>query len=111
MRGWVVVIIAIVCLIVGGIGGTMLGGGAGAGFGVVAGLLSGSQAGVCLAVETAKEQGILAQDKANALVSATIGKIKSVLPANVVQGITWMTNEQDCANKVAGLKQKVAASK
>jgi hypothetical protein len=111
MRGWVVVIIAIVCLVVGGIGGTMLGGGAGAGFGIVAGLLSGSQAGVCLAVETAKDQGILAQDKANALVSATIGKIKSVLPANVVQGITWMTNEQDCANKVAELKQKIAASK
>ena len=59
MRGWVVVIIAIVCLIVGGIGGAMLGGGAGAGFGIVAGLLSGSQAGVCLAVETAKEQGYL----------------------------------------------------
>ena len=53
MRGWVVVIIAIVCLVVGGIGGTMLGGGAGAGFGIVAGLLSGSQAGVCLAVEPA----------------------------------------------------------
>jgi hypothetical protein len=63
------------------------------------------------AVETAKEQGMLAQDKANALVSATIGKIKSVLPANGVQGITWMANEQDCANKVAELKQKVAASK
>ena len=111
MRGWVVVIIAIVCLIIGGIGGTVLGGGAGAGVGIVAGLLSGSQAGVCLAVETAKEQEILAQEKANALVSATIGKIKSVLPANVVQGITWMTNEQDCANKVAELRQKVAASR
>ena len=111
MRGWVVVIIAIACLIVGGIGGAVLGGGAGTGLSIVAGLLSGSQAGVCLAVETAKEQGILAQDKANTLVSATIGKIKSVLPANVVQGITWMTNEQDCANKVAELKQRVAASK
>jgi hypothetical protein len=111
MRGWVVVIIAIVCLIVGGIGGAVLGSGAGAGFGIVAGLLSGSQAGVCLTIETAKEQGMLAQDKANALVSTTIGKIKSVLPANVVQGIPWMANEQDCANKVAELKQKVAASK
>ncbi len=104
MKGWIVVVIAVICLFAGGIAGALIVGGKAAGVGVAAGLLTGSQAGVCLAVETAKQQGMLAPAAADAVINTTVAKIRRTASPEVASELRWIGNERDCAEIVAKMR-------
>lgn len=100
-----VVVIAIVCLLVGTfVGGKMILG-TSAGLGVGAGLIVGSQAGVCLAVETAKEQGLLSVEQIDQLIKNTVTKIRAKSNISETAEFKWLGSEKDCAAMVAKIAE------
>jgi hypothetical protein len=101
-------IIVILCLIVGGAVGGFLALGYGAGMGVASGLVIGSQAGVCLAVETAREQQLLTDENADQTVSAAIEKIKGRVALPPDSEFQWAGSEADCATMIAELQKALA---
>ncbi len=102
-------IIAILCLLIGGAIGGFLALGVGAGVGAGAGILVGSQAGACLAVESAKDQGLLTAKQVDQILGAAIGKIKGESKPPPDTPFQWVQNEADCAEMVAKLKQGAGA--
>ena len=96
-------LIAIVFLLIGGAVGGFLALGFGAGMGAGAGIVVGSQAGACLAVESAKDQGLLSAEQIDQVLAGAIGKIKSksALPADAEP--QWVGTAADCAAMIAEL--------
>jgi len=97
-------IIAIVFLLIGGAVGGYLALGYGAGMGAGAGIVVGSQAGACLALESAKDQGLLSAEQIDQVLAGAIGKIKgkAQLPQDAKR--QWVGTEADCAAMIAELE-------
>lgn len=109
MKTWMVIAIAVIALFAGGIAGALIVGGKAAGIGVAAGLLTGSQAGVCLAVETAREQGALAPSAADAVINTAVAKIRRSASPEVASEVRWIGNERDCATFVARMRDEAGS--
>jgi hypothetical protein len=98
------VIIGLICLIVGGVLGGFAALGFGVGAGAASGLIMGSQVGVCLAVEAAKQQGLLSTEGANRVVAETVAQIRRKarnVPADTK--IKWIRSEADCSAMIREL--------
>ncbi|WP_373510910.1 hypothetical protein [Thiocapsa sp.] len=104
-------ILALIFLLVGSAVGGFLALGFGAGMGAASGLVIGSQAGVCLAVETAQEKGLVTDPgQIDALIATTIGKIREqsgAVPAEA--GLEWISNAAQCRDIVRELVEGPAA--
>jgi len=97
-------IIAIVFLLIGGAVGGFLALGYGAGMGAGAGIVVGSQAGACLAMESAKDQGLLSPEQIDQALAGAIGKIKGKAQLPPDAKFQWVGNEADCAAMIAELE-------
>ena len=98
-------VIAIVFLLIGGAVGGFLALGYGAGMGAGAGILVGSQAGACLAVESAKDQGLLGSEQIDQVLAGAIGKIKGKAEPPADAKLQWVGTEADCAAMIAELEK------
>ncbi|MCG6896807.1 MAG: hypothetical protein LJE61_05155 [Thiocapsa sp.] len=98
-------ILALICLLIGSAIGGFLALGFGAGIGAANGLVIGSQAGVCLAVETAEEQGLVSDPaQSDALIAAAVAKIRDksgAVPAEA--GLEWIHTADQCRDMVRQL--------
>lgn len=91
------IILALVFLLIGGALGGFLALGFGAGMGAAGGLVIGAQAGVCVAAETANEQGLADQEALEGLVTTAIAKIRAKTSAVPVEaGIEWVEGNEGC---------------
>ena len=97
-------IIAIVFLLIGGAVGGYLALGYGAGMGAGAGIVVGSQAGACLAMESAKDQGLLSAEQIDQALAGAIDKIKGKAQLPPDAKFQWVGNEADCAAMIAELE-------
>jgi len=97
-------IIAIVFLLIGGAVGGYLALGYGAGMGAGAGIVVGSQAGACLAMESAKDQGLLSGEQIDQVLAGAIGKIKGKAQIAPDATLQWVGTEADCATMIAELE-------
>ncbi len=100
MKGF---LIAVIFLIIGG----AIGGFVALGLGSVAGLVTGSQAGVCLAVETAKSNGMLTAEQVDKVITDTVNSIRSKSSADAGKEIKWISSEKDCAEMVADITKSL----
>jgi hypothetical protein len=98
-------IIAIVFLLIGAAVGGYLALGVGAGMGAGAGIVVGSQAGACLAVEAAKDLGLLTAEQVNEVLNGAVAKIAD--GAKFPPEAKLIGGEADCAKVVADLKNGV----
>jgi hypothetical protein len=96
-------LIAIVFLLIGGAVGGFLALGFGAGMGAGAGIVVGSQAGACLAMESAKDQGLLSAEQIDQVLAGAIGKIKSKAELPPDAEPQWVGTAADCAAMIAEL--------
>ncbi|CRI68006.1 conserved exported hypothetical protein [Thiocapsa sp. KS1] len=98
-------ILALIFLLVGSVVGGVLALWFGFGIGAASGVVIGSQAGACLAVETAQEQGLVSDPgQIDALIATTIGKIREqsgAVPAEA--GLEWIGNATQCRDIVRQL--------
>jgi hypothetical protein len=98
-------ILALIFLLIGSAIGGFLALGFGAGMGAASGLVIGSQAGVCLAVETAQEQGLVSDaGQVDTLIATAVGKIREksgAVPAEA--GLEWISNAEQCRDIVRQL--------
>jgi hypothetical protein len=97
-------IIALICLVVGAAVGAFGAFGLGAGLGAGAGILVGAQAGACLALEAAKDRGLLEPSDVDALIADAASRIRSEAPADTPSDFHLVRSEADCAEMVAKLK-------
>jgi hypothetical protein len=97
-------IIAIVFLLIGGAVGGYLALGYGAGMGAGAGIVVGSQAGACLAMESAKDQGLLSAEQIDQALAGAIGKIKGKAQLQPDTEFEWVGTAADCAAMIAKLE-------
>ena len=84
MKGF---IIAVIFLVIGGIGGGLLALGMGAGLGAAGGLIVGSQAGVCLAMEMAKNDGLLTAEQIDKVIVDTVNTIRGKSSADSAKDV------------------------
>jgi hypothetical protein len=96
-------LIAIVFLLIGGAVGGFLALGFGAGMGAGAGIVVGSQAGACLALESAKDQGLLSAEQIDQVLAGAIDKIKSKSELPPDAEPQWVGTAADCAAMIAEL--------
>jgi hypothetical protein len=98
-------ILALVFLLIGSAVGGFLALGFGAGMGAASGLVIGSQAGVCLAAETAEEQGLVTDPaRIDALIADAVAKIRDksgAVPAEA--GLQWISNAAECRDIIRQL--------
>ena len=104
-------IIAIIFLVIGGAVGGFLALSVGKGVGAGAGLVVGTQAGACMAVEAAKERGLLSGQQINQVIADTVGKIKGKSTPKPDAPIQWVGNEADCAKMVAEMEKPAKSQK
>jgi hypothetical protein len=97
-------IIAIVVLLIGGAIGGFLALGYGAGMGAGAGIVVGSQAGACLAMQSAKDQGLLSTEQIDQILAGAIGKIKGKVQLPPDAKFQWVDTEADCAAMISELE-------
>ena len=64
----------------------------------------GSQAGACLAVESAKDKGLLSAEQIDQVLAGAIGKIKGKAQPPPDAKFQWVGNEADCAAMIAELE-------
>ena len=107
MKGF---LMAVIFLIIGAAAGGFIAMGVGAGFGAAGGLIVGSQAGVCFAMETAKSDGLLTAEQIDKVIADTVGKIRSKSSADAASDIEWISSEKDCADMVAKMEAESAKS-
>ena len=107
MKGF---LFAIIFLVIGGVIGGFLAIGVGAGFGAAGGLIVGSQAGVCFAMETAKSDGLLTAEQVDKVIADTINTIRGKSSADAAKEIEWISSEKDCADMVAKMEAESAKS-
>lgn len=100
-------IIVLISLLVGGALGAFLALGFGRGMGTVTGLIYGSQVGVCVAAQTARDQGLAADPAAlDRLIAAAVERIRSKTPATPDQTqIEWAASSVACRPLVEKLDQ------
>jgi hypothetical protein len=98
-------IVAIIFLLVGAAIGGFLVLGVGAGMGAGAGIVVGSQAGACLAVEAAKEQGLLTAEEVDQVLGGALGKIKGEAELPPDAPLQWITSEADCSKMIDELRK------
>ena len=103
MKGF---LIAVIFLVI----GVVAGGFVALGFGTVAGIAVGSQAGVCLAMETAKSDGLLTAEQVDKVIADTINTIRGKSSADAAKEIEWISSEKDCADMVAKMEAESAKS-
>ena len=72
--------------------------------GAGAGILVGSQAGACLAVEAAKDEGLLTVEQVNQVLDGAIGKIKGKAEVPADAPFQWVSGEADCARIIAEME-------
>ncbi|AFL76345.1 hypothetical protein [Thiocystis violascens] len=90
-------IIALIFLLIGGSIGGFLALGFGMGMGAASGAVMGAQAGVCLAAETAQQQGLIDVAAQNRIISAAIAGIRAQSAAVPVEaGIEWIEDAAGC---------------
>jgi hypothetical protein len=98
-------ILALIFLLIGSAVGGFLALGFGAGLGAASGLVIGSQACACLAVETAEESGLVTDPaQIDALIATTIAKIRDksgAVPAEA--GLAWIANAAECRDIIRQL--------
>ena len=104
-------ILAIVFLLIGGVIGGFVGVRFGAGMGAGGGLLVGSQAGACLALQSAREKGILSSGQIDIVIRDTVGKIKSRSPLASDPNVTWVGSEADCGRRIAEMDRDTQAGR
>ena len=97
MKGF---IIAVIFLIIGGVATGFLA----LGVGTAAGIAVGSQAGVCLAMETAKNDGLLTAEQVDKVIADTVNTIRGKSSADVASELEWISSEKDCADMVAKME-------
>ena len=97
MKGF---IIALIFLIIGGVAAGFLA----LGVGTAAGIAVGSQAGVCLAMETAKNDGLLTAEQVDKVIADTVNTIRGKSSADVASELEWISSENDCADMVAKME-------
>ena len=102
-------IIAISFLLIGAVAGGFLALGVGAGMGAGAGIIVGSQAGACLAVESAKEEGLLTGEQIDQVLSGAIGKIRGSAQTPPDAKVQWIGSEADCSKMIADMKEAAQA--
>jgi|APLow6443716910_1056828.scaffolds.fasta_scaffold74190_2 hypothetical protein len=102
-------ILAIVFLLTGGAIGGFLGIGFGTGMGHAGGLVLGSQAGACLALQIARDKGILSSGQADTVIRDTVGKIKTKTPLASDPKVPWVGSEADCARMIAEMDRDTQA--
>ena len=101
MKGF---IIAVIFLIIGGVAAGFLA----LGVGTAAGIAVGSQAGVCLAMETAKNDGLLTAEQVDKVIADTVNTIRGKSSADVASELEWIHSEKDCADMVAKMEAETA---
>ena len=101
MKGF---IIALIFLIIGGVATGFLA----LGMGTAAGIAVGSQAGVCLAMETAKNDGLLTAEQVDKVIADTVNTIRGKSSADVASELEWISSEKDCADMVAKMEAETA---
>jgi len=101
MKGF---IIALIFLIIGGVAAGFLA----LGMGTAAGIAVGSQAGVCLAMETAKNDGLLSAEQVDKVIADTVNTIRGKSSADVTSELEWISSEKDCADMVAKMEAETA---
>jgi len=101
MKGF---IIALIFLIIGGVAAGFLA----LGVGTAAGIAVGSQAGVCLAMETAKNGGLLTAEQVDKVIADTVNTIRGKSSADVASELEWISSEKDCADMVAKMEAETA---
>ena len=101
MKGF---IIALIFLIIGGVAAGFLA----LGVGTAAGIAVGSQAGVCLAMETAKNNGLLTAEQVDKVIADTVNTIRGKSSADVASELEWISSEKDCADMVAKMEAETA---
>ncbi|WP_295399983.1 hypothetical protein [uncultured Thiocystis sp.] len=90
-------IIALIFLLIGGSIGGILALGFGMGMGAASGAVMGAQAGVCLATDIARQQGLLDAAAQNTVVSAAIAGIRAQSAAVPIEaGIEWIEDAAGC---------------
>lgn len=98
-------IIGLIFLLIGSATGGFLALAYGWNLGAAAGLIIGSQAGVCLAAETAEEQGLVSDaEQIDALVATAVRKVSDrspPIPANT--GLVWIEDSSQCRDMVRQL--------
>jgi len=105
MKGF---LIAVIFLIIGAAAGGYLAIGVSAGLGAAGGLIVGSQAGVCSAMETAKSSGLLTAEQIDKVIADTVGKIRNKSSDDVAKDVKWISSEKDCADMVAKMEAESA---
>lgn len=104
MKGF---IIAVIFFVIGGAVAGFLA----IGMGTVAGIAVGSQAGVCLAMETAKSEGMLTVEQIDKVITDTVVTIHGKTSADdVASEIEWISSEEDCADIVAKMEAESVKS-
>lgn len=93
-------IIALICLVVGGALGAFGAFSVGAGAGIVVG----AQAGACLALEAAKDRGLLDAADIDALIADAAGRIRREAPEETTSELQLVRSEADCAEMIAELR-------
>ena len=101
MKGF---IIAVIFLIIGGAAAGFLA----LGVGTAAGIAVGSQAGVCLAMETAKNDGLLTAEQVDKVIADTVNTIRGKSSVDVASELEWISSEKDCADMVAKMEAETA---
>ena len=101
MKGF---IIAVIFLIIGGAAAGFLA----LGVGTAAGIAVGSQAGICLAMETAKNGGLLTAEQVDKVIADTVNTIRGKSSADVASELEWISSEKDCADMVAKMEAETA---
>ena len=101
MKGF---IIAVIFLIIGGVANGFLA----LGVGTAAGIAVGSQAGVCLAMETVKNDGLLTAEQVDKVIADTVNSIRGKSSADVASELEWISSEKDCADMVAKMEAETA---
>ena len=101
-------LIALLSFVIGGVVGVLGGGLLGAGIGAGAGIVTGMQAGACLAVETAKNKGLITSDQVGTILAGAAGSIRTQaeqIKADPWAGAVSMASDAECQAVIAKLKQ------
>lgn len=100
-------LILFIGFVIGGIVGVVGGGAIGTGVGAGVGVATGLQAGACLTVEAAKDEGLITADQVGQIFAAAAKTISS--KADVSADADFPGTDAECQAVVAKLKQAAAS--
>lgn|GEM_PF-4281948 len=99
-------LLLLVGFLIGGVVGVVGGGAIGTGVGAGVGVATGLQAGACLTVEAAKNEGLITADQVGQIFAAAAKTIKA--QADVGSDTDFADTDAECQVVVAKLKQAAA---